>query len=259
MTDQVKQQASKRVNRLIQSWPRGSVYVAIDLRKQGFNSNLLNWYKSSQWLDSVGRGAYKLHGDKIDWYGGLYALQKQLGLTVHAGGKTALFLRGYAHFLSETPMEIFLFGQRGEKLPGWFKQYPWGVKVEYQATDFLSVPIPKSLSPYEHREFSILISAPERAVFEMLYQIPGRQTFNEALLIMENLATLRPELVQQLLQQCRSIQVKRLFMYMAEKHAHAWVEELNLSAVNLGSGKRVVVKNGALDRKYQITVPRELA
>lgn len=259
MTKKNKEHASKRVNQLVQSWPRGSVFVAAGLRKQGFNSNLLNWYKSSQWLDSVGRGAYKLYGDKVDWYGGLYALQQQLGLTIHVGGKTALFLKGYAHFLTEEPAQIFLFGKRAERLPAWFKQYPWNVNLEYQATDFLSGVGSDSLSRYEHREFFVLASAPERAAFEMLFQVPRRQTFSEALLIMENLTTLRPQLVLKLLQHCHSVQVNRLFMYMAEKHEHPWVEELNLSNVKLGKGKRVIVKGGVLDRKYQITVPREVA
>jgi hypothetical protein len=205
MAEHTKKQASTRLNQLIQTWPRGSVSVAVALKKQGFNSNLLHWYKSSKWLDSVGRGAYKLHGDQIDWYGGLFALQKQLGLSIHAGGKTALFLRGYAHFISDTLDKVSLFGQRNEKLPGWFIQYPWDVNVEYQATDFLPTPSSETLSQYTHREFAILISAPERAVFEMLYQVPRRQTFDEALLIMENLTTLRSELMQQLLQSCRSV------------------------------------------------------
>jgi hypothetical protein len=53
--------------------------------------------------------------------------------------------------------------------------------------------------------------------------------------------------------------VNRLFLFMAEKHEHPWIEELALSDINLGSGKRVIIKNGALNKKYQITVPRELA
>ncbi len=74
---------------------------------------------------------------------------------------------------------------------------------------------------------------------------------------MENLATLRAELVQKLLENCHSIKVKRLFMYMAEKIAHSWVEELNTDRLDFGSGKRVIVPNGVLDKKYQITVEHE--
>ena len=37
---------------------------------------------------------------------------------------------------------------------------------------------------------------------------------------------------------------------------HAWVNKIDLTKVNFGKGKRVVVKGGILDSKYQITVPK---
>ncbi|WP_405035608.1 type IV toxin-antitoxin system AbiEi family antitoxin domain-containing protein [Pseudidiomarina sp. CB1] len=52
--------------------------------------------------------------------------------------------------------------------------------------------------------------------------------------------------------------VKRLFLYLAEKANHDWVQYLDLSSVNLGSGKRAIVANGVYIPKYQITVPKEL-
>jgi tRNA-binding EMAP/Myf-like protein len=92
---------------------------------------------------------------------------------------------------------------------------------------------------------------------EMLYLVPEKVSFEESLLIMESLVTLRPEIVQKLLEICRFVKVKRLFMYMAEKHRHPWVGKLNLSRIDLGRGKRRIVSGGELDPKYQITVPRE--
>ena len=74
---------------------------------------------------------------------------------------------------------------------------------------------------------------------------------------MESLVTLRPEIVQKLLEICRFVKVKRLFMYMGEKHKHPWVEKLDRSRVDLGRGKRRIVSGGELDPKYQITVPKE--
>jgi len=107
----------------------------------------------------------------------------------------------------------------------------------------------------KEREFSVRISAPERAILELLYLVPNKAGFAEAQLIMENLVSLRPTVVQALLQSCRSIKVKRLFMYFADKHGHQWVSEIDMSKVNLGKGKRLIVPNGKLDHKYQITVP----
>ena len=92
---------------------------------------------------------------------------------------------------------------------------------------------------------------------EMLHLVPGKVGLEEASLIMENLVSLRPAVVQRLLEICRSVKVKRFFMYMAEKHEHQWVSQLDLSKVDFGKGKRMIVADGKLDKKYQITVPRE--
>jgi len=91
----------------------------------------------------------------------------------------------------------------------------------------------------------------------MLHLVPRKISFEEAFLLMENLVSLRPDLVQRLLTMCRSIKVKRLFMYMAEEHGHSWISDLDLSRIDFGKGKRMIVPNGKYDRKYLITVPRD--
>lgn len=75
---------------------------------------------------------------------------------------------------------------------------------------------------------------------------------------MENLNSLRPDMVQLLLEQCTSVKVKRLFMYMAEKAGHAWFQYIKTDNIDYGDGKRSIVKNGVYIPKYQITVPKEL-
>ena len=62
-----------------------------------------------------------LNGDKVEWPGALYTLQTQLGLNVHPGGKTALELKGYAHYLPSGKRKIFLYGTQGLILPTWFR------------------------------------------------------------------------------------------------------------------------------------------
>jgi hypothetical protein len=42
---------------------------------------------------------------------------------------------------------------------------------------------------------------------------------------------------------------------LAEKQAHPWFKQLDVSKVSLGSGKRMLVAGGRLDPKYLITVP----
>src|SRR4030042_2554541 len=91
----------------------------------------------------------------------------------------------------------------------------------------------------------------------LMSEIEFALSFEESLLIMESLVPLRPEIVQKLLEICRFVKVKRLFMYMAEKHRHPWVEKLDLSRIDFGRGKRRIVSGGALAPKYQTKVPRE--
>jgi hypothetical protein len=105
-------------------------------------------------------------------------------------------------------------------------------------------------------DFTIKMSSPERAAMEMLYYVPFEQSFDEAERIMEALLTLRPALVQKLLETCNSIKVKRIFMFMAEKFDLPWVEQLDLRKIDFGRGERTIVEGGRLDPKYKITVPR---
>ena len=124
-------------------------------------------------------------------------------------------------------------------------------------TNLFSAASELGLSEFREKDLVLKIAAPERAAMEMLHLVPGKVGFDEAFLIMENLATLRSEVVQRLLVMCRSIKVKRLFMFMAEKHGHSWVSELDISRLDLGKGKRMIVPKGCFDTKYRITIPRD--
>jgi len=53
---------------------------------------------------------------------------------------------------------------------------------------------------------------------EVLYAVPQVDSYEEARLLMEGLITLRPRVVQSLLEKCASVKVKRLFMLLK---AHA--------------------------------------
>ena len=56
----------------------------------------------------------------------------------------------------------------------------------------------------------------------------------------------------------RSVKTKRLFLWFAERHQHAWLIALDRSKIDLGTGKRMLVHGGRLDRKFLITVPESL-
>ncbi|MCD6122645.1 MAG: AbiEi antitoxin N-terminal domain-containing protein [Spirochaetales bacterium] len=68
------------INQLISKWPYGAVITTSALLSMGLSNGLINKCESSKWIKSIGRGAYALHHDRINWIGGIYALQVQLGL-----------------------------------------------------------------------------------------------------------------------------------------------------------------------------------
>lgn len=246
-----------KINRLLSSHPPGVVLLSSWLATQGYSLALQQVYRNGHWLETIGRGAMIRSGDKVDYEGAIYALQEQAGLSVHPGGRTALSLLGKAHFLELAPTKVVLFGAAGEKLPSWFKNNEWEVKLDYHKTSFL--PPEVGMKDVSLGGYSIKVSGAARALMECLYLAPKKQDLLECYELMEGLNNLRPEHVQKLLEQCKSVKVKRLFLYLADKSGHAWFSHLNLKSVDLGSGKRSVVQNGVYDSTYKITIPKELA
>jgi hypothetical protein len=180
-------------------------------------------------------------------------VQTHLGRPIHAGGKTALQLHGYAHFLPHSVETIHLFGPSQVKLPAWYKKYKWGARIRHHMTNFLETGM--GVRKKEFGDFSVSVAEPERAVLELLSLLPNEESFAESRLLVEGLLTLRPALVQVLLEKCRSVKVKRLFLALAEEFNPPWLEKLTPSKISLGTGKRMLFKNGHLHPKYQITLP----
>ena len=245
-----------KLNHLLNSHPPGIVLLSSWMTGQGYSHDLQQRYKKSNWLKSIGTGAFIRSNDKVGYEGAIYALQEQNGFTVHPGGRTALSLLGKAHYLELSAGRVVLFGSRGEKLPTWFKNHDWGVKADYHETSFL--PQDLGLTKVELSNFSIKVSSAARAIMECLHLAPQRQGLMECFELMEGLNNLVPKHVQTLLENCRSVKVKRLFLYMAEKADHNWFKHLDLKTVDLGKGKRSVVKSGVFIDKYGITVSREV-
>ncbi|KHJ69830.1 hypothetical protein QU24_01575 [Pantoea rodasii] len=245
-----------KLNLLLSTLPSGVVLTSSWLVQRGYSLELQKQYRKSQWFESIGTGALMREGDQIDYLGGVYALQTQLGMAIHPGGKTALGLQGRAHYLGLNEQRVMLFGPQGEKLPKWYGVYDWGVEIGCKSSDFL--PSDLGLIEFDHKSFKVKISSPARAILECLYLAPAHQPLLEVYELMEGLNNLRPATVQKLLESCTSVKVKRLFLYMAEKAGHDWFSFLKIENIDLGSGKRVITPGGQLNAKYQITIPREL-
>jgi hypothetical protein len=114
------------------------------------------------------------------------------------------------------------------------------------------------VQPWGQWDWPLTLSTAERAVFELLDEVPARETFDHVDKVFAGLTNLRPDRLKKLLGDCKNVKVKRLFFFFADRHKHAWAAKLDKSAVDLGHGKRVLIKGGKFDRTYQITVPENL-
>jgi hypothetical protein len=245
-----------KINKLLTMQPPGTVMLSSWLVEQGYSHDLQQRYKKGGWLESVGTGAFIRKNEHVKFHGAIYALQNQAGFSIHPGGRTALSLSGKAQYIELNESKVVLFGGAHEKLPAWFRHYDWGVPIEYHSTSFLKKDI--GFTEMDTGNFTIRISNAARAMMECLYLSPDKQDLVESYELMEGLNNLSPKLVQSLLENCQSIKVKRLFLYMAEKAKHPWLTYLDITKIDLGKGKRSIVKSGAFIEKYGITVPKEL-
>jgi hypothetical protein len=247
-------QKGTKINNLLKKWPPRTVAVSSWLKNLGISQQLASRYEQTGWIRRIGQGAFVRQGESVDWAGAVWALQQGLNLPVHVGGRTALEYHGLSHFL---PMSInppvFLFGMPNQKLPTWFVKGEWARQVVYKMDSMF--PQASGLTEKNMGAFTLRMSSPERAILEVLSGVPQVHSYEEAKLLMDGLVTLRPGIVQILLQQCRSIKAKRLFLFLSEVQGHSWRKSLNPGRVDLGSGNRVIVKGGRLDPVYRIVVP----
>lgn len=254
----MKKNEPSRMNRVYRAWPKGTVATLSWLNTLGVSTRLAGWHVRSGWLEDFGPRAFIQPGDKVDWQGGLYALQTQLGMSVHAGGKTALELLGLSHYVPlGEHRRVILISDHAEQLPTWFRKRDWGVTIEHVRMSLFKKIPGESVVKYNSGGFEIAASSAERAVMEQMRLIGSNDDVEYSYQLMEGLNTLRPYVVQELLENCSSVRVKRFFLWSAETIGHDWFKRLDTSKIDLGKGKRQIYRGGLFNHRYQITVPKQ--
>lgn len=249
-----------KLNQLLADWPAGTVVSARWLEQRGISPQLVQKYRAGGWLQSVGHGAFSRMHEPVDWPGAVFALQRHLHSPIHVGARSALELKGLAHNLPLGKSTVWLIAPRAVSLPSWFRRREWSSTVRLVHSDLLPSMNADNASFSEHNfgGFTITVSAPERAAVEVCDFTPRRESFESAVQLIEGLGTLRPAIVQRVLEQCRSIKAKRLFLALAERHAHDWLSAIDSKRIDLGTGKRSLYPGGRLNKKYQLVLPPEL-
>ncbi|MEI9850774.1 MAG: type IV toxin-antitoxin system AbiEi family antitoxin domain-containing protein [Sphingomonas sp.] len=240
--------------------PEGLLVDAAWMQAHGYSSALRSQYVRSGWLDSPTRGVYRRSRTPLTWQQVAISLQTLLDRPLTVGGRTALEQLGYAHYLSAEVREVHLYGPTHP--PTWLPGLPLDVTFRWHNSQRLfpedertlnMEPSPAMVSVGGHVTPSIRYSSKERAILELLDELPAMRASHQVDVLMEGLSDLSPRRMQTLLEHCASVKVKRLFLFFADRHRHAWRSRLDTSRVDLGSGKRVLVKGGKLDPRYSIT------
>jgi hypothetical protein len=252
------------------------------LEEQGYSRALLAKYVASGWLNSPARGVYRRPGPPLKWQHVVASLQLLARTYLHVGGRTALVHRGLGHYVQISGTEtVCLYGP--DSLPAWVNRlglgerfvvrndamFP-GLRAKRDAAgalvDFDGQALDGArLNEMGLNEFAwgswdwrLCYSSNERAILEVLQDVPAAESVYEADVLMQGLPGLSPERLMRLLRACRSVKVKRLFFALAERYGHAWFRHLDVKALDLGKGKRMLVPGGRLHPKYQITLPADL-
>ncbi len=245
-----------KLKSLINLLHTNKVITAKVLDKNGISRHLRSYYQKSGWIEPLGKGAYKKPGDMLEWQDGINALQNQLDINLHVGGLTALTIHGFSHYFRLSKETLYLFSSLQTRIPKWFADYNWNMELIHKPTSFL--PEAPGIIEMEMKNVKVNVSTPERALLECLFLAPQNTNLVECYQILEGMVNLKPKLISELLLSCNSIKVKRLFLYMADKAKHQWFQFLTIDTIDLGSGDRMIIENGAYNSKYHITLPKEL-
>jgi len=237
-------------------WEPHTVATSAHLKTLGVTPQDVQKYTASHWLASLGRGAFKRPNETVTWQGALYSIQTQLKLPVHVGALTALEMSGNSHYLRFGTTKAYLFSPLNVVLPQWFRTH-WGDDIRHMQSKLL--PPDLGLTEYKAPEgFPLKAASAERAALEMLHLAPKEFDLFEAAMIIEGMTSLRPQLMQALLEVCASVKVKRLFLYLAERAGLPIMRHLDVTRLELGSGDRSLVPTGRYVAKYQLLLPKDL-
>jgi len=245
---------SSKLNWLLQNTAPGSLVLQSWLTKNGISPSLANKYMHSDWLQKLRAGVYVRSGREPQWNDAVLCLQNQLGISVHLAGLTSLTWQGRSHYLHLTRQVIWLCVEDKVSLPKWFKEFP-NVEWLLFSNQKLKIHDEKCLTEVEIKGERLKASVPELAAYEIANAVPGSLSFEHAAELFQGMVNLSPRKVEALLQSSRAVKTNRLYLFLADHYAHAWVKRIDKANIDLGAGKRQIVSGGKLDQKYQITVP----
>ena len=255
----VKRQKETKLKWVLDQLPHGYLIDTRTLKHHDIDRKLVHKYIESGWLEPVVHGLYRRpdvsEHSGTSWQTIIRSLQHIMDYSSVVGGRTALEAQGFSHYLKlgRDPI-VHLYGDRH---PTWLKRLSSKTNYVLHGRGLFDGK-PDEYSKVETSAGPLLCSSRERAVLEMLDELPSAESFHIVDTIFEGLDSARPTRLEVLLHACRSVKVKRLFFVFADRHALAWRKYIDREAFDLGRGDRALVQGGKLHPLYRITVPADL-
>jgi hypothetical protein len=230
-----------KLNQLYARLAPGTVLTSGDLAALGISADLAVHYVRAGWLQRLARGIFCRPNDPPALHSSLVLLQRSFeGL--HVGGKSALDWHGIRHYVPQRPV-LHLYGWKAGRLPPWFtERFP----AEYHRKRLFKEQPDKLLhvESFEKHKDAALVSAPERALLEVLSEVGVRQPLQEARELVESTYSLRADMIRDLLKRCTSIKTVRLCLQLGREQSLPWVKKLNPSQLPKGSDRPWVSRSG---------------
>ena len=244
-----------KLNQLLQYWHPGGLLFSSWLKKNGYSPQLMQQYRKSGWFSMLTKGVMYRTGDKLSSFAVISSFNTQMNKTFYVGAHSALELSGFSHYVPMGKSVLMIRYPIQDDIPIWMMNIDFEYELKFFSTKTFLKP---QLTTFNKGDFKILMSLPEQAFLECLLLAPKQYAYIDLFYIMEQLTTLRAEVVQLLLENTDNIKVKRLFLFMAEKANHEWFGRLDRSRIQLGAGKRQLTDKGVYLPEYMITIPKEL-
>lgn len=133
-----------KLNQLERDLPEGLVVDAAWLSKNGYSTALRSKYVSTGRLEQPVRSVYRRSRGSLGWEQVVISLQTLLSQPLVVGGRTALDLQGFAHYVSDSVREVHLYGDAPP--PSWLAKLELGVAFT-STTPLVSFPRCRYPSP----------------------------------------------------------------------------------------------------------------
>lgn len=229
-----------KLNSLYTRLAPGTPLTTADLAGLDISADLAVHYVRSGWLKRLSRGVYCRPGENLTLHASLQLLQRQFD-GLHVGGKSALDWHGVRQYLSQQPV-LHLYGWRSGRLPEWFtKRFP----ADYHRKRLFDEPpgTPLHVATFEKRDGAPRVSAPERALLEVLSEVGVRQSIHEARELAESTYSLRAEVLRELLLHCSNVKTVRLCLMFGRELTLPWATKLDPAQLPTGSHRHWVSRS----------------